>query len=100
MVKAITHEIVGIKCDDTQCDYEDNKAIFDPEKYLNAPCPKCGANLFTQEDNDSMKKMHRISDFINNLIGEVDDGEEIMNVELLYDGSGSPDVLIKGKKAD
>lgn len=60
-MKPITLDIKGIKCDAPLCDYKDMTVAFDMEKYHNAPCPKCGANLFTDADYKAMKKMlHRI----------------------------------------
>jgi len=99
MGKAITTEISGIKCDDAACDYRDDTAIFEPEKYLNMPCPKCGANLFTQADYDTMKKMLAEYDAINEMVGDIDLNEdEIIHTEIVMDGSGVPDIIIKGRK--
>jgi hypothetical protein len=41
----------GIKCDNHECDYEDMSVKSeDWPDYVNKPCPKCGDNLFTEED--------------------------------------------------
>jgi hypothetical protein len=54
-------KIVGLKCDNPTCDYrDDNIQVGDYEKYINAPCPKCGAPLLTQADYDVVMKMMRV----------------------------------------
>lgn len=65
MKKAITFDIKGIKCDSPLCDYKDMSVEFDPDKYLDMPCPKCGCNLFTQKDYDLMIRMFRVANIIN-----------------------------------
>ena len=50
-------DIKGIKCDAPDCDYHDDDVEFDPQKYLNAPCPECGENLFTEKDLIALTKM-------------------------------------------
>lgn len=48
-----TMEVNGIQCDAEGCDYIDETVKLDDyENWLNKPCPKCGANLLTQEDLD------------------------------------------------
>ena len=55
-MKAIEFEQqqAGLQCDAEGCDWVD-KTIPDTDypKWLNAPCPKCGANVLTQEDYDA-----------------------------------------------
>ena len=65
MQQAIEYNIKGIKCDNIECSYQDMEAEFDPEKYLNMPCPLCGCNLFTQADYDVLKKMLGVAETIN-----------------------------------
>jgi hypothetical protein len=44
-------EIHGLKCDTPTCDWRDDTIAFeDYEKYINHPCPKCGASVLTSED--------------------------------------------------
>lgn len=41
----------GVQCDNPKCDFKDESVGFDRViEYLNKPCPKCGANLLTEED--------------------------------------------------
>ena len=57
-----------IVCDNLKCDYEvpfsreEEKMIT---KYINKPCPLCGENLLTEQDNLQDKKLIKIVDFIN-----------------------------------
>ena len=62
---AISFDIKGIKCDNKACGWSDMTVAFEPEKYLNAPCPMCGSNLFTQADYDKMKKMFIMAAAVN-----------------------------------
>lgn len=49
-------EMAGLKCDAEGCDYRDDTIhIKDYEIYVNAPCPKCGANLLTEKDMHTIK---------------------------------------------
>jgi len=54
----ISLNINGIKCDSPSCDYKDNSFKWNGfetmREFLNKPCPKCGANLFTQADYEAM----------------------------------------------
>lgn len=65
MIEAITHEIKGIQCDNPQCDWKDMEAEFDVEKWLNAPCPECGSNLFTDEAHAELNAMLAMVDVVN-----------------------------------
>lgn len=48
-------EIKGLMCDNPSCDYRDDTILReDYEKYINYPCPKCGAPLLTQKDYDAV----------------------------------------------
>ena len=41
----------GLVCDNDSCDWEDMSIkVDDYPKWLNAPCPKCGENVLTEED--------------------------------------------------
>lgn len=56
-----------IECD--SCDYKIENPSGDPNidtaEYINVPCPKCGANLLTQEDydlhNEIMKEINKVN---------------------------------------
>ena len=57
-----THQdikIMGLKCDNPQCDWRDTTIKFaEYPQWLNAPCPKCGANVLTQEDFDKAMQLY------------------------------------------
>lgn len=42
-------KVTGIKCDTDGCDYH-NDDVIKYRKWINKPCPKCGANLLTVKD--------------------------------------------------
>lgn len=88
---AICFDIKGIKCDNVSCDYRDMEVDFDPEKFLNAPCPKCGSNLFTREDYDSMHKLISFSNEMNKLYVH-DVGHVVTRAELKMNGSGNIEI--------
>ena len=47
--------IEGIQCDAPGCDFVDMSIqVSQYEEYINKPCPKCGANLLTQKDHDTI----------------------------------------------
>lgn len=61
-------EISGLKCDDYFCSYYNPDIKFEEySKYVNAECPRCGANLLTEEAHqdaiNTMKKIERINKF-------------------------------------
>jgi len=48
--------IMGIKCDNENCDYVDFTVPYeDYPNWINKPCPKCGDNLLTQEAYNQVK---------------------------------------------
>jgi hypothetical protein len=69
--------IGGIKCD--SCDFTDNTVKeSDYHSWVNEPCPKCGANLLTEEDYEMSQVLHNAIDFMNTL-----SPEEIMEISKL-----------------
>ncbi|MGM0183408.1 hypothetical protein IGK74_002373 [Enterococcus sp. AZ150] len=87
----VSYNIKGIKCD--ACDFKDMS--IEVEKYpewLNKPCPKCGANLLTQEDLDSVNRMIAAVDMTNKLLEslnvEIPDNSEETRVKVDMDGTG------------
>lgn len=89
--KAINYDIKGIECDSPTCSWQDLNAEFDPERYLNKPCPECGANLFTEESYEQIKYIQKMSDIINGIVEEsgVDlSNEEYINLALKRDNKG------------
>ncbi|WP_054697678.1 hypothetical protein [Syntrophomonas palmitatica] len=65
-MKALKIHIQGIKCDNPTCDYRNPTVEFkDYEKWINKPCPLCGANLLTEEDIKAIKRLYRTANWIN-----------------------------------
>jgi len=100
----VTYVVKGIKCDATECDYSDMEAEFDPDKYLNMPCPECGANLFTEEDYRAMAAMQAVTNITNEVFKDVEFSEnaEVVHYDIGMDGSGKPvfKVIEKGEEDD
>ena len=58
----------GLKCDNPNCDYVNEFVpASDYKNWVNCPCPKCGANLLTQEDYKSHKKLLSMINVINRI---------------------------------
>lgn len=91
----------GLNCDTPGCGYTDASiAIEDYVKWVDAPCPKCGASLLTPEDYSSFLQLMESVRFINSIPGsllgvpETAEGKEPNRVMLRFDfdGSGIPSV--------
>lgn len=86
----------GLKCDTPSCDFVDMSiTIEEYDEWLNAPCPKCGANLLTQEDLDAVKmiialsKLVKLSEYENKGV----DGEATLHFN--FDGTGNVEMSIE-----
>ena len=92
MKQAITASVRGIRCDTPGCGYKKPNVTFKQyPKYLNKPCPQCGANLLTQEDVDFIAFLLGLTLVVNNVIGPVEDtGEPRATLRVHMDGSGVP----------
>lgn len=61
----------GLKCDNPKCDWvEENVPIEDYEKWLNAPCPKCGENVLTDDEYMNVKALMATVNLINSISPE------------------------------
>jgi hypothetical protein len=85
-------KITGIKCDNKTCDYNDDS--IKKEEYLafiNKPCPKCGCNLLTQKDYDTVMLLDKITNsFPMRALEKVMSlfGAKTKHMEINMDGSG------------
>lgn len=52
-----------LKCDAAGCDHEEPAAIT--REHIGKPCPKCGANLLTEEDYLMGAALQAASDFFS-----------------------------------
>lgn len=58
--------ITGIKCDN--CSWHDDSVQYnDYPKWLNKPCPNCGANLLTKKDYKAAKRLMKITKMFNKM---------------------------------
>ncbi len=58
----------GIRCDNPNCDYvNDSVKIEDYKDWVNKPCPKCGANLLTEEDFYNVNLLFSVVDLCNEI---------------------------------
>jgi len=66
MEKNIEIEETGLKCDNPNCDWENESVkMEDYKEWLNKPCPKCGQNVLTEEDYNNAQMLHLMAEFIN-----------------------------------
>src|SRR5699024_8193411 len=92
MTKAMDLNIRGIKCD--SCDYKNmDIEVGEYEAWLNEPCPKCGENLLTKEDLDSMKELIKIINLMN--MASPVPSEEDEEVRVKVDMNGTGDINFK-----
>lgn len=100
----ISADIRGLKCDNKECNFEDMSISYEeyPE-YVNSECPKCGSNLLTEEDYQSVKTMVENAKMLNRyLLGsldeedlsrikesEKDDNKEYIKLTQELDGTGN-----------
>jgi hypothetical protein len=60
----------SIVCDNKQCDYKVKNHTGSPNEdissYINAPCPKCGENLLTEQDYLQSLKFLKVVNWLNN----------------------------------
>lgn len=82
----VTYSEGGLKCDAEGCDWRNNEISFeDLEHWINAPCPKCGANLLTQEDYQNTQNLVEISKFMNSF-----SPEELKEISTILNPDGIP----------
>ena len=88
-MKNVEVEVHGLKCDAEGCDYEDLSITSeDYADYVNAPCPKCGANLLTPEDYFSFRALQDLADALNEL-PLLGGNEDIVTMRAKMNGSGT-----------
>lgn len=88
-----TIDVEGLKCDAKDCDYVDeNITLEEYEEYLNKPCPKCGANLLTQEDIAAVKVMIKMIDMLNEVGLTSDNPDDYKTYKADMDGTGKVDL--------
>lgn len=96
-MKSIDLKILGIKCDNPKCDFKDMTVQYkDFKKWLNKPCPKCGANLLTTADYNTTRIMVWIVRLINKILpAEPANSSKIITGHVEMDGTGKADIKIE-----
>lgn len=95
MKDALELNIHGIKCDNPDCDYNDMTVrVENYDKWLNKPCPKCGENLLTEKDYESVKVIMSLTENINNIFPKRKEEEQIYKASIDMDGSGKMEMKI------
>lgn len=84
--------IGGLKCDALACEYKDeNVKVEDYAKYIDRPCPECGASLLTQADYYHVQNLLRVLDMFSGLpqqeVAETADGQQA-KISLELNGTG------------
>ena len=96
MKQAAELNIKGIKCDNPNCDYRNDKVRFeDYEKWLNKPCPKCVANLLTKEDLEMTKSLIEVANIANRVLPKKNNEEERIKAIIEMNGTGRVDFKLK-----
>ena len=96
--------VKGIKCDNPDCDYIDMTVRYeDYPKWLNRPCPKCGANLLTEKDFKKIQKMMSHVEFLNKVFSlankkgkDATENAPLLKVHLDMNGTGK----VRAKKIE
>jgi hypothetical protein len=85
--KSFSVQVAGIKCDNINCDYEDDSvSVDDYENYLNKPCPICGENLLTQADYDTVKSFLQAEHILSGI--ELKEDEPQLQCNVSMNGTG------------
>ncbi len=97
----------GLKCDNPECDWIDMSIpVKDYKKWINAPCPKCGSNLLTEQDYKLSRMIHGLVKIVNFVYffipkkwlekklkkkyGKDFNMEDRAKMNISFDGSGQP----------
>lgn len=63
---AVEQTAFGIKCDNPECDWRDMSVhASEYSEWVNAPCPRCGANLMTTANYRAFQRLKRVVAVIN-----------------------------------
>lgn len=95
--KTMTLNISGIKCD--HCDYSDMEVeAVDYPDWLNRPCPKCGENLLTDSDYQTVLHMTEVARLVNSLSVDapVEKTQGKGNLKVTFDLNGTGKATLLG----
>lgn len=89
MDQAISMDISGIKCDTQGCDYFDESVkVEDYAEWIDKPCPKCGGNLLTKEDFDTVQATIALVNMMNGILPPPSEDEQLFKASFGLNGSG------------
>ncbi|MDP4087622.1 MAG: hypothetical protein Q8934_23955 [Bacillota bacterium] len=94
MTNPVDLNIYGIKCD--SCDFNDMSVkVEEYSEWVNKPCPKCGANLLTEDDYNNVKMLMEIAKLANSILPSNESNKERVSMEVKMNGTGKMDFEIK-----
>jgi len=102
--EAITLNLGGIKCD--YCDFKDMSVPYEDYKnWLGKPCPKCGANLLTEADYKTVKRIVFITKLFNKIYSffphkKTKKSEDVLVGTFEFDGTGKTVFSAKTEKKE
>jgi hypothetical protein len=100
--KVFDFKVIGLKCDAPGCGYRDDTIkVGDYKKWIDKPCPKCGASLLTKADYDLLQYLFLYKKIVNapiirHLIGFLSKDKKQIKVIVSMNGTGK----IKLKEED
>lgn len=95
MEERIMVNVKGLKCDNPDCDYVDMEIPFeDYPNWINAPCPKCGSNLLTQQDYDATVFLFEKAKMFKEISEPIDPNIPLVKMKAHFNGSGHVDFEI------
>jgi len=98
--KNIIYEINGLQCD--ECGWEDKTIPLDDfDKWLDKPCPSCGATVITHEQLGHLIMMVEIADVMNQLDIPIDPNDPMVEMNVKIKDTNDIELEIKdidGKK--
>lgn len=102
-VALIEFQVQGIKCDTPTCDYADPTVHADDfPNWIDRPCPKCGANLLTHADWETVDRMLAFAELTNQLaangalgFAQANESGEFGAVAVELDTAGIPRIVRK-----
>lgn len=89
-------EVKGLRCDNPYCNYKDiTVERKDYEKYVNYPCPWCGAPILTLKDYKALCILEKVEkNWFFKLLAKIFPGKTTIE----FHGNGFNDATIKEKK--
>lgn len=88
-MKNIELDVQRIKCDNPDCDYIENIVIKNYKDWIDEPCPKCGAPLYTEKDHQAMMTIKRLIKVINSFPSFSKDKKLRYRIQMEMNGTGN-----------